>query len=57
MSIISRTETEISGVKFLCLILDNYPVRDLKNLVDALKKEIGSGVVMVMSWNDRKRAA
>jgi alanyl-tRNA synthetase len=40
---------EIGGVKFAARIVDNVPGRELKALADDLKKDVGSGVVAVIS--------
>ncbi|HZS82015.1 MAG TPA: alanine--tRNA ligase [Stellaceae bacterium] len=40
---------EIAGIKFAARIVDNVPGRELKALADDLKKEVGSGVVAVVS--------
>lgn len=45
---------EINGVKFSGRVLDGVPAKELKGLVDDIKKQIGSGVVAVVSNNDGK---
>jgi alanyl-tRNA synthetase len=45
---------EIAGVKFAGRIVDNVPGKDLKTLADDLKKEVGTGVVAVISRVDGK---
>ena len=45
---------EIAGTKFAGRIVDDVPGRELKQLADDLKKEIGSGIVAVVSRVDGK---
>jgi alanyl-tRNA synthetase len=45
---------EVGGVKFTPRLLDGMPAKDLKNLADDLKKQIGSGVVALVSVADGK---
>ncbi len=45
---------EINGVKFSGRVLDGVPAKELKGLVDDIKKQIGSGVVAVVSNTDGK---
>ena len=45
---------EINGVKFSGRILDGVPAKELKGLVDEIKKQIGSGIVAVISNIDGK---
>jgi alanyl-tRNA synthetase len=45
---------EIGGVKFAGRVVDDVPGRELKGLADDLKKEVGSGVVAVVSRVDGK---
>jgi alanyl-tRNA synthetase len=45
---------EVNGVKFSGRILDDVPAKELKGLVDDIKKQIGSGVVAVISNTDGK---
>jgi alanyl-tRNA synthetase len=40
---------EIAGVRFAGRIVDNVPGRELKGLADDLKKEVGSGIVAIVS--------
>jgi alanyl-tRNA synthetase len=49
-----KAAKEIGGVKFAGRIVDNVPGKDLKTLADDLKKEVGSGVVAVISRVDGK---
>ena len=45
---------DISGIKFASRIVDGVPGKDLKTLADDLKKEVGTGVVAVISRVDGK---
>ena len=45
---------EISGIKFAGKSLENVPAKDLKGLADDLKKQVGSGVVALISVNEGK---
>jgi alanyl-tRNA synthetase len=45
---------EVGGVKFTPRLLDGMPAKDLKNLADELKKQIGSGIVALVSVADGK---
>ena len=45
---------EIGGVKFGSRIVDDVPGRELKQLADDLKKDVGSGIVAVVSRVDGK---
>ncbi len=45
---------DINGVKFSARSLDGVPAKDLRGMVDAIKKEIGSGVVALTSVADGK---
>ncbi len=45
---------EINGVRFSGRVLDGVPAKELKGLVDDIKKQIGSGVVAVVSNTDGK---
>ncbi len=40
---------EISGIKFIGKVLENFPAKDLKPMADDLKKTIGSGVVALIA--------
>ncbi|MEQ8813788.1 MAG: alanine--tRNA ligase [Thalassobaculum sp.] len=44
----------VAGLTYAARALDGVPARELKGLADALKKEIGSGVVAVASAEDGK---
>ncbi|MEQ8322613.1 MAG: alanine--tRNA ligase [Rhodospirillales bacterium] len=45
---------DVNGVKFSGRVLDGVPAKELKGLVDDIKKQIGSGVVAVISNTDGK---
>ncbi len=45
---------DVGGVKFAPKLLDGMPAKDLKNLADDLKTQLGSGVVAVVSNVDGK---
>ncbi|MBO6946991.1 MAG: alanine--tRNA ligase [Rhodospirillales bacterium] len=45
---------DVNGVKFSGRVLDGVPAKELKGLVDDIKKQIGSGVVAVVSNTDGK---
>ncbi len=45
---------EIAGVKYASRLLDSVPAKDLRGMADALKKELGSGVVALVSVADGK---
>jgi alanyl-tRNA synthetase len=45
---------DIAGVKFAGRVVDNVPGRELKGLADDLKKEVGSGIVAVVSREEGK---
>ncbi|MBI4030915.1 MAG: alanine--tRNA ligase [Proteobacteria bacterium] len=44
----------IAGVKFSGRVLDGFPAKDLKPMVDDLKKKIGSGVITLIATDDGK---
>jgi alanyl-tRNA synthetase len=44
----------IAGVKFTGRVLDGFPAKDLKPMVDDLKKKLGSGVVTLIATDDGK---
>ncbi|MSP48142.1 MAG: alanine--tRNA ligase [Alphaproteobacteria bacterium] len=44
----------VGGVTLAARTLDGVPARELKSMVDALKKEIGSGVVVLVAREDGK---
>ena len=45
---------DIGGVRFAGRTLDGVPARELKSMVDALKNELGSGVVAISATEDGK---
>ena len=45
---------EIKGVKFASRLLDGVPARELKAMADALKKQLGSGVVAIAAEAEGK---
>ena len=45
---------EVGGVKFTPRLLDGMPAKDLKNLADDIKKQVGSGVVALVSVAEGK---
>ncbi len=45
---------DIGGVKFKSLILEGVPTKDIKGMADDLKRQVGSGVVVLISVNDAK---
>jgi alanyl-tRNA synthetase len=47
---------EVGGVKYLGQKLDGVPAKDLRGMVDELKKKIGSGVVALIGVADGKAA-
>ena len=47
---------EVGGVRFAGRTLDGVPPKDLRGTADALKKELGSGVVALVAVNDGKAA-
>ena len=45
---------EINGVKFIGRVLEDFPAKDLKPMVDDLKTKISSGVITLVATNDGK---
>ena len=45
---------DVGGVKFTPRVLDGMPAKDLKNLADDIKKQVGSGVVALVSIAEGK---
>ncbi len=45
---------DIGGVKFAGKVLEGFPAKDLKPMVDDLKKKLGSGVVTLIATDDGK---
>ena len=51
----AKAEThEIAGIQYAPRLLDGVPAKELKGLVDEMKKQLGSGVVAVVSNTDGK---
>ncbi len=48
---------EINGVKFIGKIVEGIAPKDLKSLVDAAKKSLGSGIVAIAAKSDDGKAA
>lgn len=47
---------DVNGVAFLGQILDGVSAKDLRGLIDAAKKRLGSGVAVMIAVNDGKAA-
>jgi alanyl-tRNA synthetase len=45
---------EIGGVKFTARVLEGFPAKDLKPMVDDLKSKLGSGVITLIATEDGK---
>ena len=45
---------EVAGVKFVNKVLAGFPPKDLKPMADDLKKQIGSGVVVLIATDEGK---
>ncbi len=45
---------DLGGVKFAGRVIDNLPAKELKSLADDLKREIGSGVIVLVATADGK---
>lgn len=45
---------DVGGVKFAGKVLEGFPAKDLKPMVDDLKKKLGSGVVTLIATDDGK---
>lgn len=45
---------EVAGLKFAARVLEDIPPRELKPMADDLKKQIGSGVVVLVAVNEGK---
>jgi alanyl-tRNA synthetase len=43
---------EVAGIRFASRLLDGVPAKELKGMADALKKQIGSGVVALVARTD-----
>ncbi len=48
------TTTTVAGIQFAGRFLEGAPARELKSMADALKQEIGSGVVAIAASYDGK---
>jgi len=47
---------EVNGVRFSGRLLDNVPAKDLRGMVDAAKRKLGSGVIAFVAVNEGKAA-
>jgi alanyl-tRNA synthetase len=45
---------EVGGIRFASRVLEDLPPKDLKPMADALKKQVGTGVVALVAVNDGK---
>ncbi len=45
---------DVGGIRYSPRLLDDIPAKDLKSLADDLKKQVGSGVVALVSRSDGK---
>ncbi|KAA0688574.1 alanine--tRNA ligase [Azospirillum brasilense] len=45
---------DIAGVKFAARVVEGLPAKDLKPMADELKKQVGSGVVVLIASNEGK---
>ena len=45
---------DVAGVKFAARVVDGLPAKDLKPMADELKKQVGSGVVVLIASNEGK---
>ncbi|KAA0683579.1 alanine--tRNA ligase [Roseomonas genomospecies 6] len=45
---------DIAGVKFAARVVEGLPAKDLKPMADDLKKQVGSGVVVLIASNEGK---
>jgi len=45
---------EVNGIKYMGKVLDGIPGKELKSMVDEMKKQIGSGVCAAIAVNDGK---
>ncbi|MFP4126915.1 MAG: alanine--tRNA ligase, partial [Alphaproteobacteria bacterium] len=52
----SESVEEVAGVKLAARTLDGVPAKDLRGIADGLKRELGSGVTVLVSANDGKAA-
>jgi alanyl-tRNA synthetase len=52
----AQSVEDVAGVKLAARTLDGVPAKDLRGIADGLKKELGSGVTVLISANDGKAA-
>ncbi|TWA64389.1 alanyl-tRNA synthetase [Azospirillum brasilense] len=45
---------DVAGVKFAAHVVEGLPAKDLKPMADELKKQVGSGVVVLIASNEGK---
>ncbi|WP_454018725.1 alanine--tRNA ligase [Azospirillum sp. Marseille-Q6669] len=45
---------DIAGIKFAARVVEGLPAKDLKPMADELKKQVGSGVVVLIASNEGK---
>ena len=45
---------DINGVKFIGKVLEDFPAKDLKSMVDDMKQSIGSGVITLIATQEGK---
>jgi alanyl-tRNA synthetase len=50
----STAAREVAGIRFSSRLLEGVPARELKNLADDIKKQVGSGVVALVATTDGK---
>jgi alanyl-tRNA synthetase len=50
------TVKQIGAIRFAARTLEGVPAKELRGTADAIKKELGSGVVALVSVNDGKAA-
>ena len=50
----SSEARDVGGIKFTPRLLDGMPAKDLKNLADDIKKQVGTGVVALVSVAEGK---
>ena len=51
---VEQTSKNVSGIAYLGRLLDDVPAKDLKGMADAMKKQLGSGVVALVTVTDGK---
>ena len=52
----AETVEEVAGVKLAARTLDGVPAKELRGIADGLKKELGSGVTVLVSAHEGKAA-